>query len=149
MVVTVLAVFLVVIVLFALILCHRRRRQQVNLQQLQTPDMTPETSSVAMTDPGNLKHDYRLIRFLLIHLQILSSFNHKLCSHGLLATQPFLVSSRNASPPSSSCGEKCCVTNTKTGCVAYPEGGGHLGIFWVGMCPSGLQIGTPFYKNFP
>ena len=23
-------------------------------------------------------------------------------------------------------------------------GGGHLGIFWVGMCPLGLQIGTPF-----
>ena len=24
-----------------------------------------------------------------------------------------------------------------------PEGG-HLGIFWVGMCRPGLQIGTPF-----
>ena len=23
-------------------------------------------------------------------------------------------------------------------------GGGHLGIFWVGMCRPGLQIGTPF-----
>ena len=23
-------------------------------------------------------------------------------------------------------------------------GGGHLGIFWVGMCRTGLQIGTPF-----
>ena len=23
-------------------------------------------------------------------------------------------------------------------------GGGHLGIFWVGMCHLGLQIGTPF-----
>ena len=22
--------------------------------------------------------------------------------------------------------------------------GGHLGIFWVGMCRQGLQIGTPF-----
>ena len=22
--------------------------------------------------------------------------------------------------------------------------GGHLGIFWVGMCRPGLQIGTPF-----
>ena len=22
--------------------------------------------------------------------------------------------------------------------------GGHLGIFWVGMCSPGLQIGTPF-----
>ena len=25
----------------------------------------------------------------------------------------------------------------------YPRGG-HLGIFWVGMCRPGLQIGTPF-----
>ena len=24
-----------------------------------------------------------------------------------------------------------------------PGGGGHLGIFWVGMCRPGLQIGTP------
>ena len=24
------------------------------------------------------------------------------------------------------------------------RGGGHLGISWVGMCPPGLQIGTPF-----
>ena len=23
-------------------------------------------------------------------------------------------------------------------------GGGHLGIFWAGMCRPGLQIGTPF-----
>ena len=23
-------------------------------------------------------------------------------------------------------------------------GGGHLGIFWVGMCRPGIQIGTPF-----
>ena len=23
-------------------------------------------------------------------------------------------------------------------------GGGHLGIFWVGMCPPGPQIGPPF-----
>ena len=23
-------------------------------------------------------------------------------------------------------------------------GGGHLGIFWEGMCRPGLQIGTPF-----
>ena len=23
-------------------------------------------------------------------------------------------------------------------------GGGHLGIFWVGMCRPGFQIGTPF-----
>ena len=25
-----------------------------------------------------------------------------------------------------------------------PGGGGHLGIFWVGICRPGLQIGTPF-----
>ena len=31
----------------------------------------------------------------------------------------------------------------------WPWGGGHLGIFWVGMCRLELQIGTPFYKNFP
>ena len=29
--------------------------------------------------------------------------------------------------------------------VTYtPGGGGHLGIFWVGMCRPGFQIGTPF-----
>ena len=28
-------------------------------------------------------------------------------------------------------------------------GGGHMGIFWVGMCRPGLQIGTPFQKKFP
>ena len=28
--------------------------------------------------------------------------------------------------------------------VLSPPGGGHLGIFWVGMCRPGLQIGTPF-----
>ena len=27
--------------------------------------------------------------------------------------------------------------------------GGHLAIFWVGMCRPGLQIGTPFQKKFP
>ena len=26
----------------------------------------------------------------------------------------------------------------------HPGGGGHLGIFWVGMSRPGLQIGTPF-----
>ena len=26
-------------------------------------------------------------------------------------------------------------------------GGGHLGIFWAGMCRPGLQIGTPFSKK--
>ena len=30
-----------------------------------------------------------------------------------------------------------------------PRGGGHLGIFWVGMCRPGFQIGTPLEKNFP
>ena len=29
-------------------------------------------------------------------------------------------------------------------CRISPGGGGHLGIFWVGMCRPGLQIGTPF-----
>ena len=28
-------------------------------------------------------------------------------------------------------------------------GGGHLGIFWVGMCHPGLQIGAPFEKKIP
>ena len=28
--------------------------------------------------------------------------------------------------------------------VVPPRGGGHLGIFWVGMCRPGLQIVTPF-----
>ena len=28
--------------------------------------------------------------------------------------------------------------------VVYTRGGGHLGIFWLGMCRPGLQIGTPF-----
>ena len=27
--------------------------------------------------------------------------------------------------------------------------GGHLGIFWVGMCHPELQIGIPFYKKIP
>ena len=26
----------------------------------------------------------------------------------------------------------------------FVPGGGHLGIFWAGMCRLGLQIGTPF-----
>ena len=30
------------------------------------------------------------------------------------------------------------------GACIFPRGGGHLGIFWVGMCRPGLQIGTPF-----
>ena len=28
--------------------------------------------------------------------------------------------------------------------ILSPRGGGHLGIFWVGMCRPGLQIGIPF-----
>ena len=32
---------------------------------------------------------------------------------------------------------------------SIPARGGHLGIFWVGMCRPGLQIGTPFWKKFP
>ena len=28
--------------------------------------------------------------------------------------------------------------------TVYARGGGHLGVFWVGMCRPGLQIGTPF-----
>ena len=28
--------------------------------------------------------------------------------------------------------------------VCHKIPGGHLGIFWVGMCRPGLQIGTPF-----
>ena len=28
-------------------------------------------------------------------------------------------------------------------------GGGDLGIFWMGMCRPGLQIGTLFYKKIP
>ena len=33
--------------------------------------------------------------------------------------------------------------------VAAGRGEGHLGIFWVGMCRPGLQIGSLFQKNFP
>ena len=32
---------------------------------------------------------------------------------------------------------------------ASPGEGGHLGIFWVGMCRPGLQIGTPFEIRIP
>ena len=28
-------------------------------------------------------------------------------------------------------------------------GGGQLGIFWVGICRPGLQIGIPFKKKIP
>ena len=31
--------------------------------------------------------------------------------------------------------------------TAPAPGGRHLGIFWVGMCLPGLQIGTPFQKR--
>ena len=37
------------------------------------------------------------------------------------------------------------ITEPSLAAVAIPGGGGeHLGIFWVGMCRPGLQIGTPF-----
>ena len=36
----------------------------------------------------------------------------------------------------------CDMSRLLTGVT--PWGGGHLGIFWVGMCRPGLQIGTPF-----
>ena len=32
----------------------------------------------------------------------------------------------------------------KVTCIPGGRGGGHLGIFWVGVCRPGLQIGTPF-----
>ena len=32
-------------------------------------------------------------------------------------------------------------------CPGRAGGGGHLGIFWAGMCRPGLQIGTPFSKK--
>ena len=34
-------------------------------------------------------------------------------------------------------------------CPGKGGGGEHLGIFWVGMCRPGLQIGTLFEKHFP
>ena len=34
--------------------------------------------------------------------------------------------------------------NRALGFLARGRGGGHLGIFGVGMCRPGLQIGTPF-----
>ena len=36
----------------------------------------------------------------------------------------------------------CKLQNTPGG-----GGGGPVVIFWGGMCPPGLQIGTPFYKK--
>ena len=41
------------------------------------------------------------------------------------------------------------ITSLKTSFAKVPGGGGHLGIYWVGMCHPGLQIGTPFKKKFP
>ena len=32
----------------------------------------------------------------------------------------------------------------KKQCATVYARGGHLGVFWVGMCRPGLQIGTPF-----
>ena len=37
-----------------------------------------------------------------------------------------------------------CTNMEKGGNSAPCWGGGHLGIFWVGTCRPGLQIGTPF-----
>ena len=33
---------------------------------------------------------------------------------------------------------------TKCNRIVFNARGGHLGIFWVGMCRPGLQIGTPY-----
>ena len=38
----------------------------------------------------------------------------------------------------------CGVKNLRIPVVEARGRGGHLGIFWVGMCRPGLQIGTPF-----
>ena len=42
----------------------------------------------------------------------------------------------------------CQSVDLRIDIVKYEEGafkpGGHLGIFWVGMCHPGLQIGNPF-----
>ena len=40
------------------------------------------------------------------------------------------------------CSNEFCINCSDTG-------GGHLGIFWVGMCRPGLETGTPFLKKFP
>ena len=40
-----------------------------------------------------------------------------------------------------------CLRTSLDSLAIIPLGGGgvgHLGIFWVGMCRPGLQIGTPF-----
>ena len=37
-----------------------------------------------------------------------------------------------------------CVDHCSSCDKGPPGGGGHLGIFWVGMYRPGLQIGTPF-----
>ena len=42
-----------------------------------------------------------------------------------------------------------CVIDQKWPLVVELIARGHLGIFWVGMCRPGLQIGTPSKKNFP
>ena len=36
------------------------------------------------------------------------------------------------------------IESLNNNCFPPLGGGGHLGIFWVGMCRLGLQIGTPF-----
>ena len=38
----------------------------------------------------------------------------------------------------------CLVLISKLARPPGKGGGGHLGIFWVGMCRLALQIGTPF-----
>ena len=41
--------------------------------------------------------------------------------------------------------EKCRISGVEIDTDGYdPGGGGHLGIFGVGMCRPRLQIGTPF-----
>ena len=37
-----------------------------------------------------------------------------------------------------------CLQNLELQEGGWKARGGHLGIFWVGMCRPGLQIGTPF-----
>ena len=41
------------------------------------------------------------------------------------------------------------ILNSTGAFYVWLKPGGHLGIFWVGMCCPGLQIGTPFFRNGP
>ena len=36
------------------------------------------------------------------------------------------------------------MTSSVTSAAADARAGGYLGIFWVGLCRPGLEIGTPF-----